>query len=337
MMQANSIDADLVRASGVAAPGDDLASMALGQAADPSPEAQLRDYVLLLKPRVMSLVIFTAFVGLMAAPVGVYPLIAFAGLLCVAVGAGASGALNMWYDADIDAHMERTRKRPIPDGRVSAGEALAFGAGLSVLSVILLSVFANPVAGAMLGVTIAFYVFVYTMWLKRRTPYNIVIGGAAGAFPPMIGWTIATGEVSIESAILFAIIFLWTPPHSWALALFGNDDYSKVGVPMLPAAAGPAEARRQIWLYSLVLAPVALAPLATSMAGWPYGVVALVATVEFLVQARAVSRRTEADADADRFLAEKRFFGCSIRYLFMLFLALLLDPAIQSLVGMIAV
>ena len=336
-MQANSIDADMMSASGAAGPGDDLAGVALGRAADPSPEVQLRDYVLLLKPRVMSLVIFTAFVGLMAAPVGVHPLIAFAGLLCVAVGAGASGALNMWYDADIDAQMERTRKRPIPDGRVSAGEALAFGVGLSVLSVILLSVFANPMAGAMLGVTIAFYVFVYTMWLKRRTPYNIVIGGAAGAFPPMIGWAIATGEVSIESAILFSIIFLWTPPHSWALALFRNDDYSKVGVPMLPAAAGPAEARRQIWLYSLVLAPVALAPLATSMAGWPYGVVALLATVEFLVQARAVSRRTEADADADRFLAEKRFFGCSIRYLFMLFLALLLDPAIQSLVGMIAV
>ena len=330
-MQAKSIDSELM-AEGANVEG--LSTMALGPAASPSPEAELRDYVLLLKPRVMSLVIFTAFVGLMAAPVSVHPLIAFAGLLCVAVGAGASGALNMWYDADIDAHMERTRKRPIPAGRVSAGEALAFGTGLSVLSVLLLSVFANPVAGAMLGATIGFYVFIYTMWLKRRTPYNIVIGGAAGAFPPMIGWAIATGEVSVESAILFAVIFLWTPPHSWALALFRNDDYSKVGVPMLPAAAGPAEARRQIWLYSLVLAPVALAPLATSMAGWPYGVVAILATAEFLVQARAVSRRSEADAEADKFRAEKRFFGCSIRFLFMLFLALLLDPAVQGLAAM---
>lgn len=320
-----------------AAPGageTSLTKAALGPAASPSPEAELRDYILLLKPRVMSLVIFTALVGMIAAPVSPHPLIAFAGLLCVAAGAGASGALNMWYDADIDALMDRTRKRPIPAGRVTPGEALAFGSGLSVLSVLLLSVFANPAAGAMLAVTIGFYIFVYTMWLKRRTPQNIVIGGAAGAFPPMIGWAIATGGLSIEPFILFGIIFLWTPPHSWALALFRNDDYSKVGVPMLPAAAGPQAARRQIWLYSLLLAPVALAPLATDMAGWPYGVVAALSTLEFLGQARTVSRRSEADAAADRFRAEKRFFGCSIRYLFLLFLALLLDPTLRDLVEM---
>ncbi|MEO1120831.1 MAG: heme o synthase [Pseudomonadota bacterium] len=296
-----------------------------------APEAEARDYWLLLKPRVMSLVIFTACVGLLAAPHGVHPVIAIASLLCVAVGAGASGALNMWWDADIDAEMERTRKRPVPAGRISAEEALWVGAALSVLSVALLSVFANAAAAALLALTIAFYLFVYTMWLKRSTPHNVVIGGAAGAFPPMIGWCIATGGIGVEALIMFGIIFMWTPPHSWALALFRNDDYTRVGVPMLPVAAGETETRRQIFIYSVLMAPVAMAPLFTPIAGPLYGLVAGVLTLRFLQLAYGLYRRTDAEAAADNRRAEKKFFGFSILYLFGVFLALLVEAVWRAI------
>ncbi|MEO1293934.1 MAG: heme o synthase, partial [Pseudomonadota bacterium] len=250
----------------VAGPGASRESGAAGAAAS-QPLPSFRDYFDLLKPRVMALVIFTAAVGLLVAPSGAHPVIAIASLLCVALGAGASGALNMWYDADIDALMERTQARPIPSGRVSAGDALTFGIVLSAASVAFLGLFSNAVAAGLLALTIAFYIFVYTMWLKRWTSQNIVIGGAAGAFPPMIGWAIATGGISVEAVIMFAIIFLWTPPHSWALALFRNADYTRVEVPMMPVAAGDRETRRQVVIYSLLLAPAALAPLATPMGG----------------------------------------------------------------------
>src|SRR3984885_4660221 len=223
--------------------------------------AGVGDYIELMKPRVMSLVVFTALVGLLVAPGHLHPVIGFVALLCIAVGAGAAGALNMWYDADIDGRMGRTSAGPLPAGWVAPGEALAFGVMLSVFSVVILGLLVNIVAAALLATTIAFYVLVYTMWLKRRTPQNIVIGGAAGAFPPMIGWAAATGSISLEPVLLFLIIFFWTPPHSWALALYRSDDYARAKVPMLPVAAGHKEARRQIFLYALILAPLGILPL----------------------------------------------------------------------------
>ncbi len=291
-------------------------------------EPTLRDYWRLLKPRVMSLVIFTACVGLIAAPGAPHPLIAAASILCVAIGAGASGALNMWWDADIDRAMARTRNRPVPSGRVSPSEAKELGLGLAVVSVLLLTIFANPLAGGLLALTIAYYVFVYTMWLKRRTAQNIVIGGAAGAFPPMIGWAVATGELGLEPLLMFALIFLWTPPHSWALALFRNDDYARAGVPMLPTAAGEATARRWIRIYSVLLMAPAAALGFSSVGGVVYGAVAIAASVWFLAGAWRVGGRSEADAAADRYAAEKRFFRVSILYLFLLFAALLIEAVI---------
>src|SRR5690348_14560795 len=225
-------------------------------------EATAGDFFALLKPRVMSLVVFTAFVGLVAAPVAINPLLAVIAILAIAIGAGASGALNMWYDADIDAVMTRTANRPVPAGRVTPGEALSFGLVLSVLSVMTLGVLINWLSAALLAFTIFFYAVVYTMWLKRWTPQNIVIGGAAGAIPPVIGWAAVTGSVSLESVILFLIIFLWTPPHFWALALFKSDDYARAGIPMMPNVAGQASTRRQIFAYSLILAPVGVLPWA---------------------------------------------------------------------------
>ena len=218
------------------------------------------DFIALMKPRVMSLVVFTAVVGMVLAPGGQHPALAVIALICIAVGAGASGALNMWYDADIDALMQRTAARPIPRGHVAPEEALAFGVVLAVGSVAVLGVLVNWTAGALLALTIAFYLFVYTMWLKRRTPQNIVIGGAAGAFPPMIGWAAMTGSVSLEGVVLFLIVFLWTPPHFWALALYRTRDYERAGVPMLPVVAGPDETRKQIVVYAALLVPLALAP-----------------------------------------------------------------------------
>ena len=240
------------------------------------------DYFALLKPRVMSLVIFTAFVGIVAAPGTLHPLLALVALLAIAAGAGASGALNMWYDADIDALMKRTKSRPVPRGAILPGEALGFGATLAVGSVIVLGLLVNWVAGALLAFTIFFYVAVYTMWLKRWTPHNIVIGGAAGAFPPMIGWAAVTGAIDLGSISLFLIIFMWTPPHFWALALFREGDYAAAGVPMLPNVAGPDETRKQILIYTLALLPVTFLPVFLGVTGLIYGAGAAILSAVFL-------------------------------------------------------
>jgi heme o synthase len=298
-----------------------------------APEAQFGDYVTLLKPRVMRLVVFTALVGLVAAPLAVHPVIAFASLVCIAVGAGASGALNMWYDWDIDARMRRTARRPIPAGLVTREEALAIGLTLSVFSVVMLALFANPFAAALLAFTIFFYVVVYSMWLKRATPQNIVIGGAAGAFPPMIGWAVATGSVAAESVLMFLVIFLWTPPHFWALALFRNDDYARAGVPMLPVVAGARATRAQIFAYALILLPVAVGIGFTGIGGPVYAAGATVLSLLFARSAFALWRRDEAAAAADGHRAEKRFFGFSILYLFLIF-GLILVEAVLAAAGL---
>jgi protoheme IX farnesyltransferase len=274
------------------------------------------DYFALLKPRVMSLVIFTAFVGIIAAPETLHPLLALVALLAIAVGAGASGALNMWYDADIDAKMKRTKSRPVPRGAILPGEALGFGATLAVGSVIALGLMVNWVAGALLAFTIFFYVVIYTMWLKRWTPQNIVIGGAAGALPPMIGWAAVTGTIDLGAISLFLIIFMWTPPHFWALALFREDDYAAAGVPMLPNVAGRDETRKQILIYTLLLLPLTFLPALLGVSGFLYVMgVALLSTV-FLYYAINVYRIREGAA-ADR--ACKKLFGFSILWLFLVF------------------
>jgi heme o synthase len=285
-------------------------------------ESSVGDFVQLMKPRVMSLVVFSALTGMVVAPGSIHPVLAIIALLAITIGAGASGALNMWYDADIDARMARTAARPIPRGRLTRDEALSFGAVLAVFSILTLGVLVNWTAGILLAVTIAFYLFVYTMWLKRRTPQNIVIGGAAGAFPPMIGWAAVTGSVSIESVLLFLIIFMWTPPHFWALALYRCRDYERVGVPMLPVVAGPAETRRQIWLYSMVLVVLALVPSFIGMAGVAYLIAAVGLGTMFLCLAWRVRKITEGrEADA----AARHLFGFSILYLFLLFAVMLVE------------
>ena len=294
-------------------------------------EAEFGDYFALLKPRVMSLVIFTATVGLVVAPVGVHPFLAFATLLCVAVGAGASGALNMWWDADIDAIMKRTANRPIPSGKVKPGEALHIGIWLSGASVALLGLFANYFAAGLLLFTIFFYAVVYTMWLKRSTPQNIVIGGAAGAFPPMIGWAIATGGVSVESVLMFAVIFLWTPPHFWALSLFMNEDYSRAGVPMMTVARGKQHTRKLVLVYAALLAPLAVAIAFTSIGGWVYLSVAIVLNALFVLGAWKIARTDEPAAEASGYAFERRYFGFSILYLFILFAALAVDAGLETL------
>jgi heme o synthase len=286
------------------------------------------DYVALMKPRVMGLVVFTAVVGMVAAPGHIHPAMAFIAILCITIGAGASGALNMWYDADIDAQMQRTVARPIPRGQVTADEALAFGTVLSVFSVITLGLLVNWVAGALLAFTIGFYIFVYTMWLKRRTPQNIVIGGAAGAFPPMIGWAAVTGGISVESLILFLLIFIWTPPHFWALALYRCRDYERVNVPMLPVVKGPTETRRQILIYSVLLCVTAASPVVVGLGGWVYGVVSTVLSAIFLalaVQVWRIREGREGDATA------KRLFLYSILYLFLLFAVILAEKLFTRL------
>ncbi len=288
------------------------------------------DFWALMKPRLMSLSVFTALVGMIAAPGHIHPVIGAIAMLCIAVGAGASGALNMWYDADIDANMQRTAARPIPRGRVTADEALTFGTVLSVLSVLVLAVTVNLVAGALLALTIAFYLFVYTMWLKRRTPQNIVIGGAAGAFPPMIGWAAVTGGVSLDSILLFALIFFWTPPHFWALALYRCRDYERVGVPMLPVVAGPDETRRQILLYTVLLVPMALAPAFTGLGGTAYLIVALALNAAFSWCVWQVyTHREGRDADTHA----KRLFLFSIGYLFLLFTVLLVERLVAMVIA----
>ncbi|MEM9429946.1 MAG: heme o synthase [Pseudomonadota bacterium] len=293
----------------------------------PGSEADVSDYVALLKPRVMRLAIFTAAVGLIVAPTSVHPVIALASVLCIAVGAGASGALNMWWDADIDAKMARTAGRPVPSGRVSGDEALGLGIGLAGLSVGLLFLFANSLAAALLGFTIFFYVVIYSMWLKRATPQNIVIGGAAGALPPMIGWAVATGGLAVEPLLMFALIFLWTPPHFWALALFRHDDYETADVPMLPVVSGTRATRRQIAIYTLVLAPVAVVPAFTSIGGPVYMVGALILNAQLVLDMARIARRSDAEAQADGFQAEKRAFGFSILYLFLHFTLFLVEAA----------
>lgn len=277
-------------------------------------EADARDFFALLKPRVMSLVVFTAFVGMLAAPGSMHPVLAIAAITLIAIGAGASGALNMWYDADIDAVMKRTVDRPVPSGRVSPGDALGFGLTLSIASVVLLGLIVNLTSAALLALTIFFYAVVYTMWLKRRTPQNIVIGGAAGAFPPMIGWAAVTDSVTLESIVLFGIIFLWTPPHFWALSLMIHKDYEKVSVPMLPVVAGERETRRQILFYSLLMVPCGIAPYFMGFAGPFYGLVSGVLGAVFLTFALYVWRGNEK--------ADRKLFLFSILYLFSVFAAL---------------
>lgn len=281
--------------------------------------ASLSGYFALLKPRVMSLVIFTALTGVLIAPSHINPVIGFASLLAIAAGAGASGALNMWYDADIDALMRRTQNRPIPAGRMRKEDALGFGMVLAVLSVMTLGIVANWLAAALLSFTIFFYVVVYTMWLKRLTPQNIVIGGAAGALPPIVGYAAATGEISLASIALFAIIFVWTPPHFWALALVRADEYGRAGVPMLPNVKGADRTRRDILLYTLLLAPLGLAPWLIGFASLAYGVIALaLGALMLLFSARVYCHRTGAKADR----CAKQLFGFSILYLFLLFAAI---------------
>ena len=292
-----------------------------------APEAEFRDFVALLKPRVMSLVVFTAFVGLWVAPVDVHPFIAFCSVLFIALGGGASGALNMWYDADIDAVMRRTQGRPIPAGRIEGGAALSLGLILSGFAVMMLGLAANWFAAAFLAFTIFFYAVVYTIWLKRWTPQNIVIGGAAGAFPPMIGWACATGGISIESLLMFALIFFWTPPHFWALALFMKSDYHEAKVPMLTVTHGRPATRRHIFAYTLVLAPFAVWLGLTSVGGPVYLAASVVLNALFIRGGWLILRRKEAAAVADGYAVEKRVFKLSLYYLFLHFVALLVQNA----------
>ena len=284
--------------------------------------ARVEDYLALLKPRVMSLVVFTALVGMLVAPGAINPLIGFIAIVCIAIGAGASGALNMWYDADIDAVMSRTQNRPIPAGRATREDALALGIILSVFSVTLLGLATNWAAGAFLAFTIFFYVVVYTMWLKRLTPQNIVIGGAAGAFPPMVGWAAVTGTLTWESFALFLIIFLWTPPHFWALALYKQGDYGAAGVPMMPNVAGEASTKVQIFVYSLILAAAGLLPVWLGFSGWIYALAALVTGLSFVWLAFVLLR--SGDGVPMR-KAARTLFNYSLSYLFILFLALFTD------------
>jgi len=283
-----------------------------------APAASVADYVEILKPRVMSLVVFTGLVGLVLAPGHLHPVLAMVAVLCITIGAGAAGAINMWYERDIDRLMRRTAGRPLPTGRMAPGEALGFGTVLGVGAVMLMALAVNYVAAALLALTIGFYVFVYTIWLKRRTPQNIVIGGAAGAFPPMIGWAAVTGDVGWGAIALFAIIFFWTPPHFWALSLYRAGDYATAGVPMLPVVAGPVETKRQMLLYTLVLWPVALAPWLLGITGALYAAGALLLSAAFTGSAILVCRDT-----TDR--SARRMFAFSLLYLLLIFSLLLVD------------
>jgi protoheme IX farnesyltransferase len=292
--------------------------------AEPS-SAEVGDYIALMKPRVMSLVVFTAFVGMVIAPGHLHPVIAFTALLCIAVGAGAAGALNMWYDSDIDAQMDRTIGRPIPAGKLNPGDALAFGLTLSGFAVAVLGLLVNWFSAVLLALTIAFYVAIYTMWLKRSTAQNIVIGGAAGALPPMIGWAAAAGNLTLEPVLLFLIIFIWTPPHFWALSLFRAADYKRAGVPMMPNVAGDASTRRQILIYSVLLAPLGAAPWFLGEVGALYGAIALAFGIGMIALAVKILREREG------YKACKQMFGFSILYLFMIYTMLLVDRALGAL------
>jgi protoheme IX farnesyltransferase len=296
---------------------------AVTASADLALPADWRDFLALTKPRVMSLVVFTGLAGMLVAPATLHPVLAFTAILCIALGAGAAAALNMWYEADLDARMKRTAGRPLPAGRMDPHSALHFGVGLGVFSVLLMGLAANWFAAATLAASILFYVLVYTIWLKRRTPQNIVIGGAAGAFPPLIGWAAATGEASTLPILLFAVIFLWTPPHFWALSLFVRSDYAAAGVPMMPVVAGALATRRQILLYSLLTAAAAVAPWPLGLAGPLYGSAAAALSLVFVAIALQVlaNRATEPAGMAP----EKRLFAFSIVYLFILFGTLVAD------------
>ncbi len=293
-----------------------------------SSRAEVKDFIRLLKPRVMTLVVFSGFAGLFVAPGDLHPLLAAVAVLCIAVGAGAAGAINMWYDRDIDAIMMRTRGRPIPRGRIAPEDALTFGTVLAVGAVFLMAIAVNYAAAAILAVAVLFYVFVYTMWLKRSTPQNIVIGGAAGAFPPMIGWAAVTGTVSVESVVLFLLIFFWTPPHFWALALYREGDYSKAGVPMLPVVAGAAATKRQMLAYTAILFPIGLAPYWLGMSGLVYLAAASLLGAWFLYYAVVVWMR-----GTDR--AAKQMFAFSIFYLFAMFGALIADHLVYRHFGFV--
>jgi protoheme IX farnesyltransferase len=292
--------------------------------------SEVRDWFALLKPRVMTLVVFSGLVGLLVAPGHLHPVLAITAILCIAIAAGAAGAINMWYDRDIDAVMRRTSNRPIPAGRIRPQAALSFGVFLAVAAVVLMGLATNLAAAAVLAVSIAFYVFVYTMWLKRRTPQNIVIGGAAGAFPPMIGWAAVTGHVSVEALVMFAIVFFWTPPHFWALALYASGDYQRAGVPMLPVVSGARETRRQIWLYSLLLVPLSLVPVAIGMSGPAYGAAAAVLGGFFLHYMWRVKRdvQDEQGNSQTNDAPARAAFRFSILYLFALFTALAADKLV---------
>jgi protoheme IX farnesyltransferase len=290
--------------------------------------AEWRDFLALTKPKVMRLVVFTGLCGLLAAPVAIHPVLAFTAVLCIALGAGAAGALNQWYESDIDALMKRTASRPLPGGRMDRESALHFGVGLGTFSVLLMGLATNWLAAAILAASILFYVLVYTVWLKRRTPQNIVIGGAAGAFPPLIGWVAATGQADTLPLLLFAIVFLWTPPHFWALSLFVRSDYAKAGVPMLPVVAGARATRIQIMLYSVPMAAAAVAPWLLGLTGAIYGVAAAISSLVFLLLAlRVLASRAAEPAEMK---PEKQLFAFSILYLFMLFGALVADKVLLA-------
>ena len=289
----------------------------------PALPAEWRDFLALTKPRVMTLVVFTGLCGLLAAPIHIHPILGFTAILCIAVGAGASGALNMWYEADLDAHMKRTRSRPLPAGRMDRQSALHFGVALGVGSVLLMGLAINLLAAAILAASILFYVLVYTVWLKRRTPQNIVIGGAAGAFPPLIGWVAATGHIDLLPILLFLLIFLWTPPHFWALSLFVRTDYAAAGVPMLPVVAGVRTTRLQVMLYTLPMAAAAVAPWPLGLTGAIYGIAASLLTAWFVLLAVRVGVSRETDQALMK--PERALFKFSILYLFVLFGALVVD------------
>lgn len=296
-------------------------------------DGDARDFFALLKPRVMSLVVFTALVGLLMAPGQIHPVIGFLAILAIAVGGGASGALNMWYDADIDQMMGRTAKRPIPAGRISAETTLAFGLFLSVFSVATLGLMVNWLSAGLLAFTIFFYAVIYTMWLKRLTPQNIVIGGAAGAFPPIIGWACVTNSISLESIALFAIIFLWTPAHFWALALFKSEDYGRAGVPMLPNVAGERTTKNQIVLYAVLTAVSGIVPTIMGFAGMVYGVIAAVLGAAFIWYSVQVWRMPDGDK---KMIPAKKLFGYSLLYLFAIFTSLLVDALVSKYFGLVA-
>jgi protoheme IX farnesyltransferase len=307
---------------GAQAPLD--ASAALG--------SEVRDWITLLKPRVLTLVVYSGIAGLLVAPGSIHPVLAITAILCITLAAGAAGAINMWYDRDIDAVMRRTQKRPIPAGRVSAEAALTYGVVLGVGSVALMGLATNWLAAAVLAFSIFFYVVIYTMWLKRRTPQNIVIGGAAGAFPPLIGWVAVTGSIEALPLVLFAIVFMWTPPHFWALSLWAHEDYKRAGVPMLPVVAGARETRRQVLIYTLLLAPLTLAPWLMGFSTWAYGLAAALLGLNFLRHAWAVWRDAQDDQGVSltKDAPAKACFKYSISYLFLLLGALVLDRLILA-------